>query len=320
MQTRSFVALSAAVVFLSAGSGEAAVAPERQLFDDGRYAIAVPAKLAFVSDKGKSGFTHLSKAGDATLLIHYEVSARPDPTATTDLALHRYAIKGQLAAAKGRETGRQTQQMKRAGLPATVVSFVSGEAEGKPLFHQLAVFAADAQATFMVEVTQSVAPAAAASFTAMLDSFEVLKPRVAEAPKEPEFAGRDAFQEAPAATPAEVKAAPRSTKLGQKGLANSCNLISVLGQCFETASTAVGQGFYSNADMCTAGRFGTEPCPGARRTGGCVLPGGQQVGHLYEPKEGKADLAAQKKMCESTWTGRWESAPKRPWPTNGKGS
>jgi len=113
---------------------------------------------------------------------------------------------------------------------------------------------------------------------------------------------------------ADVAAQPRSTKAGEPSVANSCNLTNL--ECYETASSAVGKGYYSTADKCSLGNFGTGPCPSENRVGFCLLSGGHQLVSMYRgPSQAEAEAVQIAKGSCGTYGAEWLGLPKtRPWP------
>jgi hypothetical protein len=106
---------------------------------------------------------------------------------------------------------------------------------------------------------------------------------------------------------------PRSTKPGEPSVANSCNIRNR--QCYETAHSEVGKGYYSNEKQC-GGSFDTGPCPAQDRMGFCLL-NEQQLISMYTASG--QTLEDRKKLCEVSYKGKWLGTPKeRPWPRNAK--
>ncbi len=116
----------------------------------------------------------------------------------------------------------------------------------------------------------------------------------------------------------DVENQPRSREPGQPSVANSCNLMTR--ECYETAHSAVGEGFYSDEVKCM-GDFSGGPCPSEDRVGFCRLNESQLISfYAIEGKPQEEREAASKKTCETTYKGTWLGMPEeRPWPQNKTG-
>ena len=107
---------------------------------------------------------------------------------------------------------------------------------------------------------------------------------------------------------------PKSTKPGEPGVANSCNLMTM--ECYETAPSSVGAGYYSDAKKCRGDFAQGRPCPAQDRLGFCRLSEEQLIS--FYKNEG-VTLEQRVKTCEKTYRGTWLGTPKvRPWPSNAK--
>lgn len=106
---------------------------------------------------------------------------------------------------------------------------------------------------------------------------------------------------APTATDEDRRARPRSARRGRPDVASSCNTISFVAECMETARTATGQGYRSTESMCVNGIWSTtDPCPEAGRTGTCRITDDQQVVHYYYTAERHPDpVEHARSVCES---------------------
>lgn len=105
---------------------------------------------------------------------------------------------------------------------------------------------------------------------------------------------------------------PRSNTSGRPSVGNSCYLSNK--ECYDTARSAMGKGYYSSKEKCNLGDFTLTVCPAENRIGFCDLNKTQLIsfyGAADEPTE------RLKTKCESTYKGKWLGLPaKRPWPTN----
>lgn len=110
----------------------------------------------------------------------------------------------------------------------------------------------------------------------------------------------DLRAQAPLPTAADNEGVSRSTEAGTPGVANSCNLIRTLRECYEHAPSLGTGGFYSTSGTCGGtGIFGPDACPMDGRVGTCVLGDGQQIAHFYNDHVGLGD------QCTTQYGGRW---------------
>jgi hypothetical protein len=181
---------------------------------------------------------------------------------------------------------------------------------------QVAVFAPDDWTVVMIHIIERE-PRSMADGAALIASFRVEaegSPRPA-APEEP--LDLDAFSiehmgaARGAVDPEDLANVPRSEQPGTPSVANSCK--TGLSECYETAHSAVGSGYYSNEKMCI-GSFSTAPCPAEDRVGYCALSTTQLISAY---KNDYQSLEGWRELCEQTYRGRWLGMPdERPWPRN----
>ncbi len=174
--------------------------------------------------------------------------------------------------------------------------------------------------TMLMVVALEREPMTTEEFTTILRSIRIEKTqeRAADTVEEVTPEQLDSFYEDAAARGAEsaedVKNLPTSTKPGAPSVANSCNLMTL--QCYETAHSGVGAGYYSTPKKCMGSFAEAMPCPSEKRVAFCQL-NPEQLISFYESEH--SSLEERKATCEGTYKGKWLGLPKkRPWPRNAK--
>jgi len=299
----------------------------RHAFLDGRFSmelpIATPPVFTSVKEEDKTTWTFQSAGTGFDLTMYLIESNFDDPTDDADAGMRAYIIKGQLDATGGTEKERRDVKLEGLGVEATVATI--GISGSSPATERLAVFGADTHTVALFYVDEKGVDLGASTFEKMLHSIKAEKPTPVKPKKNGAVSDSEEYASIVAAltqkrgesSAEDVAAQPKSRKTGEPSVANSCHL-AIVSQCYETAFSSVGKGYYSDKDKCSNGVLSDGPCPAEKRSGFCMLEGGHQLVSLYQgalesPEE---SLASSQALC-ATFNGEWLGLPaQRPWPKN----
>ncbi|MEC9400654.1 MAG: hypothetical protein VX475_23710 [Myxococcota bacterium] len=287
---------------------------QRKIFHQGRFSIAAPGQQAkppvITRTDAKLTTQHLWSDNSAVYALRVDESLIESPDSIVDNGMLAYAETRMLQNTKQVLEKKMIEVFGREGRYALSVS-----KDGKRT-HQV-LFVADDYTllNLLVLERQPVTSDVVLSIVQSVKQEKAPAPRQKAKPKEISKEQIDTFMKQQAergeVSKEDLESIPRSEKPGEPSVANSCNLITR--ECYETAHSAVGKGYYSNEKQC-GGSFSTDPCPAQDRMGFCLL-NDQQLISMYTANS--ATIEARKKQCEVTYSGKWLGTPKeRPWPKN----
>lgn len=290
----------------------------RHVFHEGRLSLTFDGEAVGEPDlektDGKRNSDQRWSSEGAVLAVTIKESMLAGPQHEYDTGMLGFLEKSQR---KGAREVLEEGTIELPALKAKARHFRAKDAAGKT--SHTALFLVDPYTVALV-IALEREPMTTAAFTAILRSFKVekLQDRPVDPGDEITEDEVDAFlkkaSERGAESAEDVAAMPTSTKPGEPGVANSCNLMTM--ECYETAPSAVGEGYYSDAKKCRGDFAQGRPCPSENRLGFCRLNDTQLI-TFYETSTGTTEERVA--QCEKTYRGKWLGTPKaRPWPRNAK--
>jgi hypothetical protein len=270
----------------------------------GRYGLAVAAPLAFEETAvGHGEVLHIgvTNAADRELTISYSTFEQAPP------GLHEASWRSSLFVGPRATGAVLSERETTAGLdvPALEACYRVGDRHVRS-----AAFAVD-DVGFLLQLAEPQGCTGPSLLQPVVDSLTV----------DGEPARRPTHD-----TPQEADAGGAAPLAGT-WLGGSCDLIAMMRECFETAPSALGAGYYSSEAQCSAPSVWSDgPCADDGRIGSCILLGGRQIAHLYEEHGGAVRAAGRRttsgrETCEEVYGGEWRDRDEpRPRPVRPEGA